>query len=74
MDLQSVRRTPPAASGQRSRQFMATGAPAQIPELDDERTARVQRRTRQVLEAATRLMQKSGFPSMLMQSVATRPT
>ena len=33
-------------------------------------TARVQRRRRQILAAATHLMQRSGFHAMSMQSVA----
>ena len=50
---------------------MTTNAAVRIHDRDeDERTARVQRRRRQVLQAATRLMQESGFHSMSVQSVA----
>ena len=49
---------------------MTTSAAARIADRDDEYTARVQRRRRQILQAATRLMQESGFHAMSMQSVA----
>jgi AcrR family transcriptional regulator len=49
---------------------MATTAAARLADRDDEHAARVQRRTRQILQAATRLMQESGFHAMSMQSVA----
>lgn len=49
---------------------MTTSAAARLRDRDDERTERVQRRRRQVLQAATHLMQESGFHSMSVQSVA----
>ena len=49
---------------------MATTAAARLADRDDEHAARVQRRRRQILQAATRLMQESGFHAMSMQSVA----
>src|ERR671931_777124 len=70
MKLHSLRTGPRPPPPPQESPVMTTTAAARIADRDDEHTARVQRRRRQVLRAATRLMQESGFHAMSMQSVA----